>query len=234
MLTTSTASSPTWPRIARSEEEAMFYNHCQQLHVGPIPFPNSMYNRGGDKEFPFLQDNDPKISHLVVAPEVPNFHPVRVQSKNGRASHELTRPASSDCAFSLLSLPATQFSGISLAQLLHTNATPPVQTISSGPHWFNNLAQHSCSQVIESMPISPVLVPVDTTKANDHCNTMFHMGSSGLSENEPSWREPFSWLLRLSCGIFPCSWSYWKNFLGMGLTMESSCCPPLLNADEYS
>lgn len=186
MLTTSTASSPTWPRIARSEEEAMFYNHCQQLHVGPIPFPNSMYNRGGDKEFPFLQDNDPKISHLVVAPEVPNFHPVRVQAKNGRASHELTRPASSDCAFSLLSLPATQFSGISLAQLLHTNATPPVQTISSGPHWFNNLAQHSCSQVIESVPISPVLVPVDTTKANDHCNTMFHMGSSGLSENEPS------------------------------------------------
>ena len=179
MLATAAASLPTWPRIAISEEEAVHYNHSQELPVGLIPFSNSMYNRGGDQEFPFLQHKDPKIRQQAAAPEVPNYQPVRVPSKTGRASHELTP---SDSAFSLLSFPATQFSGICSSQTVHAIVTPPVQTIGSGLYWFNNLAQ------LSNTPISPVSDPVEVTKANDHQNTTFHLGSSGLSANEPSCR----------------------------------------------
>lgn len=142
------ASSPIWPRITRSEEEAMIYDDCQQLPAGLIPFANSIYNR--NQEFPLLQHNQ------AEAPEVL----VDIPAKNGRTSHGLTQPASSDGALSLLSFPATQFSGMSLAQLVQANATtpPPVQT-------------------------------------SNHCNTMFHMESSGLSENGLPWRQPFSYLV---------------------------------------
>lgn len=170
------ASSHTWSPIDRSEEEAMLRNNFQQLPVGLIPFPNSMYNIGGDQEFPFL---DPKLCHQEVGDEVPNYQTVRLPSRIWWASHELTRPPPSRTALSLLSLPTTQFSGISLPQLVHANSTPPFETINgSGLSRFNNSARHSCSPVTETTPfIGPVPVQVEATKANDHGNAMlFHLG----------------------------------------------------------
>ncbi|KAF8399987.1 hypothetical protein HHK36_015860 [Tetracentron sinense] len=193
---TTTVVGPTWAGVVKTEDDATLYNRHSQLHFIDRQMPGSFpcsYKEA--KQFPFLQGNDPTLGHQMT-PEASICQPLLntiASSGSGGGSQKmfsdgLPRVLDSDCALSLLSLPRTQTSGISLSHVVQADSIPMAQRLFPSMQ-YNDLGRYSCSQGMEDEPVDSVMVP-DVNNADIHCQGIFQMGLSG---NEAPQTLPFSW-----------------------------------------
>ncbi|KAF8408440.1 hypothetical protein HHK36_007593 [Tetracentron sinense] len=189
--------SPTWAGAVKTEDDATLYNRHPQLHFidRQIQCPGTFSRSSKEvKQFPFLQVNDPSLGNRMP-PEASACQPfLNTISSSGSGggsrkmfSDGLTRVLDSDCALSLLSLPRTQTSGISLSHVVPADSFSLAQPLMPSMQ-YNGLGRYS-SQGMEDEPVGSVLVP-DTDL---HCQGMFHVGPDGSSENGAPHTLPFYW-----------------------------------------
>lgn len=181
------------PGIARSEAEAMIYNHHRRLPItdGQSP-PNSfafIYNEE-NKLFSFLQENDPKGGNQA-AYEASVYHPLPnsiASPESGRAGHNMlpaggiTQSIDLGCALYLLSSHPTQTSARGLSHLVQSSVSHPIQSLDSGQQ-SNGVAQYSCSHGIKDKSSTGLVFVPDANETNIYCSGMFQGALDALLES---------------------------------------------------
>ncbi|OVA17468.1 Transcription factor [Macleaya cordata] len=133
--------------VMKTKDDTELYSRHQSLHLvdGQNPFPRSFScNFKGGKQYPFLHGDDPGLGNPPTVPEVsfcqPLVHSVASSSQSSEASRKMLSDGftnrvviDSDCALSLLSSPPSrQSSGISQADMVHTNSIPMAHPLVGG------------------------------------------------------------------------------------------------------
>nr|AUO16094.1 SBP-box transcription factor [Betula luminifera] len=184
------------PGIARSEAEAMIYNHHRRLPItdGDSP-PNSfafIYN-DENKLFSFLQENGPKGGNRVAS-EASAYHPLAnsiASSESGRGGHNMLPPSASGgitqsidvgCALYLLSSHPSQTSARGLSHLVQSNVSHPIQSLDSGQQ-SNGAAQYSYSHGIKDKSSAGLVFVPDANETNIYCSGMFQGALDALLDS---------------------------------------------------
>ncbi|XP_062151657.1 teosinte glume architecture 1-like [Alnus glutinosa] len=181
------------PGIARSEAEAMIYNHHRRLPItdGQSP-PNSfafIFNEE-NKLFSFVQENDPKGGNQAAS-EASVYHPLPnsiASSESGRAGHNMlsasgiTQSIDLGCALYLLSSHPTQTSARGLSHLVESSVSHPIQSLDSVQQ-SNGVAQYSCSHGIKDKSSTGLVFVPDANETNIYCSGMFQGALDSLLES---------------------------------------------------